>query len=176
MIDLSWLARVVIEPLDRKRHDRAVFSCGEARIDNYIAKTAAKHQDENVTRVRVACFDGNPSILGFYALNSHAIDVSTLPNEARKRLPHYPTAPAVYLSMIAVHVDHQGKGLGQLLLANALKRIQKVADEIGTRFVVLDALSNNAARLYARLGFVELPTTPGRMILDTTVISRACKA
>lgn len=175
MIDLQWLARIAIEPLDRKRHDRAAFSCGQARIDNYIARTAAKHLDENVTRVRVACLDGNPPILGFYSLNSHAIDVLSLPVEARKRLPHYPTAPAVYLSMIAVHVDHHGKGLGQFLLADALKRVQNVSDQIGIRFVVLDALSESAARLYARLGFTELPTTAGRMILDTALIAKARK-
>lgn len=173
MIDLPWLARVVIEPLDRKKHDRAAFSCGETRIDNYIAKTAARHQDENVTRVRIARLPNEPAILGFYALNSHAIDVSSLPPEARKRLPHYPTAPAVYLSMIAVRLDQQGKGLGQFLLADALKRIYAVSLEIGVRFVVLDALSDDAARLYARLGFVELTTAPGRMILDTTVIGKA---
>jgi ribosomal protein S18 acetylase RimI-like enzyme len=173
MIDFEFLARISIEPLDRKKHDRAAFSCGETRIDNYIAKSAAKHQDENVTRVRVACLDEKPAILGFYALNSHAIDVSSLPPEARKHLPHYPTAPAIYLSMIAVHSDHQGKGIGQFLLADALKRIQKVSEEIGSRFIVLDALNDNAARLYARMGFIQLSATPGRMILDIATIGKA---
>ncbi len=173
MIDFELLARVIIEPLDRNRHDRAAFSCGETRIDNYIAKSAAKHQDENVTRVRVACLDGKPEILGFYALNSHAVDVTSLPPEARKHLPHYPTAPAIYLSMIAVHRDHQSKGLGQFLLAEALKRVQKVSEEIGVRFIVLDALNDNAAKLYARMGFIQLSTTPSRMILNIAMIGKA---
>jgi ribosomal protein S18 acetylase RimI-like enzyme len=173
MIDFELLARITIEPLDRKRHDRAAFSCGETRINNYIAKSAAKHQDENVTRVRVACLNAKTTILGFYALNSHAIDVTGLPPEARNHLPHYPTAPAIYLSMIAVHSDYQGKGLGQYLLADALKRVQKVSEEIGTRFIVLDALNENAAKLYARMGFVQLPTTPGRMILNIAMIGKA---
>jgi ribosomal protein S18 acetylase RimI-like enzyme len=173
MIDLELLTRLTIEPLDRQKHDRAAFSCGVATIDNYIAKSAAKHQDENVTRVRVACLDATPIIAGFYALNSHAIDVTSLPEPERKRLPHYPTTPAVYLSMIAVHQEFQGHGVGQYLLADALKRVEKVAEEIGTRFIVLDALNEGAAKLYARIGFVALPSAPGRMILNIARIGKA---
>ena len=173
MIDLEFLARLTIEPLDRQKHDRAVFSCGVASIDNYIAKSAAKHQDENVTRVRVACIDATLVIAGFYALNSHAIDVTSLPEAERKRLPHYPTTPAVYLSMIAVHKEFQDRGVGQFLLADALRRVEKVSEEIGTRFIVLDALNESAAKLYARIGFIALPSAPGRMILNIAKISKS---
>lgn len=173
MIALAFLARLSVEPLNRHKHDRADFTCGVAALDNYIAKSAAKYQDENVTRVYVARLDAGPKIAGFYALNSHAIDMSSLPPGESKRLPHDPTAPAIYLSMIAVDQNFQGQGVGQFLLADALKRSEKVSEQIGTRFVVLDALNDSAARLYARLGFVALPSIPGRMILNIAQITRA---
>lgn len=173
MIDMTWLTRLTIEPLDREKHDRAAFSCGVASIDNYIAKSAAKHQDLNVTRVYVARLDATRVFAGFYALNSHALDIASLPEAERKRLPHYPTAPAVYLSMIGVDKEFQGRGLGEFLLADALNRVERLSGQIGLRFVVLDALSDGAARLYARMGFVALPSIPGRMILNIALVAKA---
>lgn len=176
MIDRAFLARIRIEPLDRKKHDRAAFSCGEERLDNFLKSMAARQQDGDHTRVYVACLDAGRGIAGFYALNSHAIDASTLPFEQRKKLPSYPTIPAIYLSVVAVGRDHQGKGLGKLLLADAFKRCVAVADQIGVHFIVLDALNESAARLYRELGFVDLPGHEPRMLVKMAVVRSALKS
>ena len=46
--------RISIEPLDPRRHDRTGFSCGTARLDNFLKRTARKHQAGDFTRVWVA--------------------------------------------------------------------------------------------------------------------------
>jgi ribosomal protein S18 acetylase RimI-like enzyme len=173
MTDRAFLARVRIEPLDRNKHDRATFSCGVDRVDNFLKKTAARQQDEEHTRVTVACLDSSNVIIGFYALNSHAVDISTLPEVDRKKLPSYPSISAIYLSIVGVHVDHQGVGLGSYLMADAFKRCVQVADIIGSHFLVLDALNDDAARLYRRLGFVDLPGYALRMLIKISQIRRA---
>ena len=38
---------VDIEPFDPVRHDRTVFSCGSDRVDNYLKRTAKKHQKDD---------------------------------------------------------------------------------------------------------------------------------
>ncbi|WP_137046423.1 GNAT family N-acetyltransferase [Pseudolabrys sp. FHR47] len=175
MIDRAFLARIRIEPLDRKKHDRAAFSCGEERLDNFLKSMAARQQDDDHTRVYVACLDAGPGIAGFYALNSHAIDATTLPPDQRRKLPSYPTIPAIYLSVVAVARDQQGNGLGKLLLADAFKRCVVVADQIGAHFIVLDALNERAAKLYRELGFVDLPGHEPRMLIKMEVVRRAIK-
>lgn len=170
MIDRAFLARIRIGPLDRKKHDRAAFSCGEERLDNFLKSMAARQQDDDHTRVYVACVDTGHAIAGFYALNAHAIDATTLPPEQRRKLPSYPTIPAIYLSVIAVGREHQGKGLGKFLLADAFKRCVSVADQIGAHFIVLDALSGRAAELYRQLGFVDLPGHEPRMLIGMAVV------
>lgn len=173
MIDCALLARIRIEPLDRKRHDRAVFCCGVDSVDNFLKKTAARQQDDDHTRIFVACLDSSNEIVGYYALNAHSIDASTLTENQRKKLPSYKMISAIYLSLVGVHTEQQNTGLGTYLLADVFKRCVKAADNIGAHFLVLDALNEKAARLYRRLGFVELPGHERRMLISMNQVRRA---
>jgi ribosomal protein S18 acetylase RimI-like enzyme len=173
MIDRAFLARIRIEPLDRKKHDRAAFSCGESRIDNFIKSTASRQQDEDLSRICVACLDDSPAVVGYYALNNHAVVISTLPDKVRARLPNYDSIGAIYLSIVGVHSAYQGNGLGSHLMAHAFGRCVEIADRAGAYFVVLDALNERAAKLYRRLGFEDLPGHSLRMLITMKVVRRA---
>lgn len=124
----------------------------------------------------VACLDGAPAIVGFYAVNSHGIDIQTLPEAMRRRLPRYPTIGAVYLSVVGVDGRYQGAGVGSVLMKDALRRAVRVADEIGSAFVVLDALNERAAALYRRLGFIDLPSQAPRMLIGMKQVRAAVAA
>ncbi|MGD9838571.1 MAG: GNAT family N-acetyltransferase [Afipia sp.] len=173
MIDGAFLARLRIEPLDRDRHDRAAFRSGVNRVDNFLHKTAARQQDANHTRVYVACLDLENDVVGYYALNSHSIDVTTLPEDKRKSLPRYPTISAIYLSVIGFSTDHQGKGGGTFLLMDAMTKSVAAADIIGAHFLVLDPLNERAAKLYREVGFIDLPNHEPRMLMNMSAIRAA---
>lgn len=165
-IDRELLGRVRIEPLDRRRHDRAAFSCGVRQVDAFLATLAGGLQDVDATRVYVVCLDGESPVVGFYAMNAHALDLTSFPEPMRKKLPRYPVVPAIYLSVVGVDGRMQNKGLGQLLMADAMRRAATIADQIGAAFLTLDPLNEDAARLYERLKFVDLPGhKPRRMII-----------
>jgi len=66
----------------------------------------------------------------------------------------------------------RGKGLGSLLLADVLDRCLTVADIVGGRFIVLDALNEKAALLYARVGFAALPAQQGRMVISMAKVRK----
>jgi ribosomal protein S18 acetylase RimI-like enzyme len=173
MTERAFLTRVRIEPLDRVKHDRAAFSCGDERLDNYLKSTAARQQDDEHARINVACLDDSFVVIGYYALNAHSIDASSLPEADRKKLPAYPTISAVYLSKIGVHADHQGLGLGSHLMGDVFRRCVDAATIVGAHFIVLDALNEGAARLYRRLGFVHLPGNGERMLIKMSVVRKA---
>jgi ribosomal protein S18 acetylase RimI-like enzyme len=164
-IDKEFLASLKIEPLDSDRHERAAFSCGEPRIDNYLKNSAGNHARQDFVKVYVAVRKDSATVLGYYAIGPHAIDVSALSPEMAKKMPRWPSVSAFYLSMVGVDVTCQGKGLGSLLVGDAFKRCAMVADEVGGCFIVLDALSDDAARLYRRLGFIDLPSHEHRMLI-----------
>ena len=170
MIDSAFLARLRIEPLDRQVHDRAAFRSGVDRVDNFLQKTAARQQENDLTRVYVACLDQQIEVVGYYALNSHSIDVTTLPESMRKKLPQYPTISAIYLAVVGFHEDDQGKGGGHFLLMDALRKCVEVADIVGSYFVVLDSLNERAAKLYREIGFIDLPGHAPRMLINMRVV------
>lgn len=164
--DVEYLRSLAIEPFDAARHDRAAFTCGEDRIDNFFKITASKYVDGNVGRIYVAVEKDGGRVVGFYAINPHSIDPGELRADMIKRLPRLDRIPAFYLSMIGAHVDTRGKGVGSFLLADALKLCMRTSNDVGGRFVVLDAINENAARLYARYDFVPLPSASGRMVVS----------
>ena len=111
--------RLVIEPLDTAKHDRAGFSCGIARLDNFLDRTARRQQAADFTRIRVATEDGKGAVLGYYALIAHALEANDdRPPEMARHAPRSGSILAVYLSMIAVDERHQGRGMGRILLAD----------------------------------------------------------
>ena len=172
--------RISIEPLDPQRHDRAAFSCGTIRLDNFLKRTARKHQTGDFTRVWVATDVGNAGILGYYALNAHALEGDDLPADLTKKVPRFASIPAVYLSMIAVDRRHQGRGLGRILLADALSRAAAVADQIGLKAVVLDVIDDGGPEImerrrtfYAGMGFRSLPSRPARMFISIATVRDA---
>lgn len=177
-VDEAWLSRLKIEPLDRRRHDRVVFSCGVERIDNFLKSTAARQADEDLTKVYVAVEPPSNSVLGYYSISAHAVDIQSLPEKDRKRMPRYQTVPALYLSMIAVDRTVQSRGLGKYLMGDMFKLGVAVADKVGAYFIVLDALNEEAAGLYRRLGFHELPTSgrETRMLIAMATVRRAIAA
>ncbi len=172
--------RISIEPLDPQRHDRAAFSCGTIRLDNFLKRTARKHQAGDFTRVRVATDVGNAGILGYYSLNTHSLEGDDLPADLTKKAPRFASNPAVYLSMIAVDRRHQGRGLGRILLADALSRAAAIADQIGLKAVVLDVIDDGGPKImerrrtfYVGMGFRSLPSRPARTFISIATVRNA---
>jgi len=164
--DVEYLSGLSVETFDAVRHDRAAFSCGEDRIDNFLKITASKYVAGDVGRIYVAVEKDGGRLVGFYAVNPHSIDPSELGSDMIKRLPRLDRIPAFYLSMIGVHVETRGKGVGSFLLADALKLCMRISDQVGGRFIVLDAINDKAAKLYGSFDFVTLPSVPGRMVVS----------
>ncbi len=172
--------QLFIEPLDPKVHDRSDFSCGVPRLDNFLKRSARKQQAGDFTRVWVLVAGERSRLLGYYALNAHKLEADELPANLTRNAPPHGAVPAVYLSMIAVDRRHQGRGFGNLLLSDAVKRATAVAGQIGLKAIVLDVIDDGGteaakkrASFYRAMGFLALPSRPDRMILSIETIRRA---
>ncbi|MEM9838025.1 MAG: GNAT family N-acetyltransferase [Pseudomonadota bacterium] len=173
------LPSYVITPFDPDTHDRTAFSCGLDRIDNFLKLTAKKHQQGDFSRVFVACTGDSNAVVGYYALNAHALTGEGLPEALTKRGPRH-GIPAAYLSMICVDQAHQGQGLGVLLLADALMRVLHVSDTLGLKAVILDVVDDDGEdqferrkAFYARMGFQAFSNNDRRMFLTLKDIAAA---
>jgi len=169
--------KIRIEPFDPTHHDRAVFSCGTTRIDNFLHRTAKKHQKGDFIRVWVAVNESEKPILGFYSLNAHSVEADDLPAKLTRNAPNHGGIPALYLAMFGVDEKYQGRGLGRVLLADALKRAASVSEQIGIAVVVLDVLDDGDAkavekryRFYEEFGFISFPSRRLRMFIPIATI------
>lgn len=136
-----------------KRHDRARFACGESKLDVYLQKQAAQHHRDGIATTHVLVDDADPtSILGYYTLSAAQLLLTDLHEADRRRLPGYPV-PAVRMGRLAVASNEQGKGYGEVLLANAVQRCLGLRAQLGIRVLLVDALHDKAAGFYLVYGF-----------------------
>lgn len=161
---MSLESGLVIEPLNRY-HDRAAFNSGDGSLDRYLQRQASQDIKRRISRVFI-CRDrqDNTRVRGYYTLSTLAIDLSELPEKVAKKLPRHPI-PAALIGRLAVDISEQGKGLGGLLLSDAIKRTLAVSGEITIYAIVVDAINKAAESFYMQYGFARLAATGRRLYL-----------
>lgn len=174
----SQPAPCTIAPFDPERHDRAAFSCGVAQVDNYFQKTANKLSKADNVRLYVMV-DPAGTVIGFYALNAHAVHFADLPARFARTRPSHGNIPAAYISMIGRDTRFRGGGYGGDLLVDALRRIAVAADAIGVAVVMLDVLDcgdpgrvERRKALYESYGFQSLASNPLRMFMAVGTVRK----
>jgi len=153
-------------PLDGT-HDRATFNSDSEPLNRYL-----QHQvTQDIRRRAAACFVAlaDPTrIAGYYTLASASLLLADLPASTRKKLPRYPTVPAVRMGRLAVDQAYQGQGLGGALLADALDRAARA--EIAAYALLVNAKDDAAAAFYRHHGFIALPNSPLALFLPLATI------
>jgi GNAT superfamily N-acetyltransferase len=72
--------------------------------------------------------------------------------------------PVMILGRLAIDRNEQGKGLGALLLRDAVARTSRLAQEAGIAGMLVHAISENAKAFYQHWGFVETPYNPMTLV------------
>jgi len=159
-----------IEPIG-KGHDRKSFACGSEPLDRYLKQQASQDADKRVTAPFVLVEPSSKRVLGYYTLSASVITADALPPELAKKLPRYPQLPVTLLGRLAVDQNQRGKGLGELLLMDALHLSFQSASHIGSMALVVDAKDAVAATFYAHYGFIPLQRQPARLFLPMATIA-----
>ena len=154
---------LVIELLG-SHHDRSVFSCGEPALDAYLQRQASQDIRRRVAQVFVAVGDVPEKIAVYYSLSAASFAKDELPPALAKRLPHYPV-PAAVLGRLAIDREHQGRGLGETLLLDAIRRVVRASTTIAVYAIIVDAKNERAQAFYERYGFRTFASEPRRLFL-----------
>ncbi len=154
----------------KPEHRKKEFSCGKEMLDNYLHKQA----NQDIKRKLSACFvinDIETNLLkGYYTLSNKSIYQELIPSELQKKLPKFHSSvPTTLLGRLAVDNRFQGKGVGKLLLIDALKRSFEISKTIGSFAVIVDPLDKDAENFYTKYGFIILPDS-GKMFLPMNTI------
>ena len=149
-------------------HDRQGFDCGRLELNDWLRRVARQHQNKGLSKTFVAVREEAPTrICGYYALTLAELENRHLPEACRKKLPQ--RIPGVRLGRLAVDRRYQGKGLGELLLVDALTRARRIYTEAGGIGLFVDALDREAAGYYLNFGFDASPDNPLLLFLSAKV-------
>ena len=164
-----------IELLDSRKHDRSKFSCGKDSLDTYILKQASQDLKRRVSTPFVLIDAPEVELLAYYTISAYTVDVTALDASLAKRLPRYPVLPATLLGRLAVSEDQKGKGFGELMLLNALRRSLEVSANVASLAVVAEAIDQNAVSFYIKYGFRPFRHNPMKLYLPMKSIEVLCQ-
>lgn len=147
---------MIVESLQRDKHHRLGFSCGREPLDRFMHEHAHQAAAKGLSKTYVGVDEADETtVLGYYTVTTTHIDAGELPATLVRalKLPKR-ELPASLIARLAVSEAVKGRGIGSLLLMDALARCARVASEIGGVAIVVDALEEQVVPFYERLGFV----------------------
>lgn len=142
------------ERLDPQRHDISGFFCGEESLDSWLRDHAVAASKRDTARTWI-WFDDGDRVVGYYALAAHKVAREHVVAKEGRGGPA--EIPAVLLAKLALAEHLRGRGLGAVLVADALLRIVAATQTVAARLVVVDALTERVAQFYESLGFRRVP-------------------
>ncbi|MGB8931491.1 MAG: GNAT family N-acetyltransferase [Anaeromyxobacteraceae bacterium] len=156
------------------RHDRGrrTFASGVAALDEWFRTRASRDQRRHVAQVFVA-LDDDSGPVGFYSLSMFTLALESLPEPLAHRLPRYDAIPAALIGRLARHERAKGSGVGDLLVADAVKRVLSASESVAAFAIVVDAKDDRSRRFYESHGFISLPSRPQRLFLLTETAAAA---
>jgi ribosomal protein S18 acetylase RimI-like enzyme len=159
-----------MEPLGEE-HERSLFRCGEDALDRYFQTQVTQDIRRRIANCFVAVETATNHVAAYYTISAASVPLVDLPPDESKRLPRYPSVPAIRIGRLAVDQRFQGRGLGAALLADVAIRTSK-ADAAAFTLLV-DAKDDQAVAFYRRFGFRSLASQPRTLFLPLATAQKA---
>lgn len=148
--------------------DLSQLNCGDASLDRWLRVSAL--QTEAMRTVRTFVWESDGVAVAYFAVAAHSLPRQSLPPRLAHGAPS--VIPAYLLAKLALAQRLQGRGLGALVLREALSRCLHAGIHAGARLVVVDATNNDAARFYESQGFTRT-LIPGRLARKLSDVAEA---
>lgn len=111
--------------------DISFFDCGNNDLNAWFHANAAHDYETSTSHIYV--YIEADKVVGFYTLTAHTIQRRVMhPN--REGYPSGSNIPATLLGRLAVDKSSQNKGIGKLLIRDAIKNARISNQYVATRF------------------------------------------
>lgn len=157
-----------LEPLKRL-HPRQLFDCGVQEVNEWIRTRALQNQNKRLSATKVL-LDTTDAIAGFYTRATGQVEFGDLPSDLVRQLPRR-ALPVAVLAWLGVDRARQGRKLGDLLLAQALRDCHSAGQTFAFVAVLLDCIDERSKSFYERWDFAEIPGNPFRLFLSAQTLA-----
>jgi len=151
--------------------DLTQLDSGDPSLDTWLRTSALHTEAMRTVRTFVWAIDGVAA--AYYAVAAHSVPLDALPKSLSRGSPS--VIPAYLLAKLALTRHLHGKGLGRVVLDDALQRCLSAGLSAGARLVVVDAIDRDAARFYEAQGFTRT-LIPGRLARKLSDVAEAYMA
>lgn len=136
------------------------FCCGREELDGWLERHGLQATRSGSARVYLAHRDGQ--LVGYFALSAGAVEHERAGVRTRSGMPRHPV-PAVLLARLAVAEEAKGHGVGRELVRSVAVLTVQTARLVAVRALVVDALDEDVAEFYAKVGFTPNEANPLRL-------------
>jgi GNAT superfamily N-acetyltransferase len=150
-------------------HDIKEFDCGVESLNRYLHEHARANAGIGFGATYVLLEEGSQRVIGYYTVVAGQVEPKAFTSKKRREFPPHPV-PVIRLARLAVDVTQKGKGLGGVLLADALLRALRFSESIAAHAVEVDAIDDAAKRFYEHHGFIALRDDPRHLYLPIETI------
>ena len=130
------------------------FTSGKTALDRWLFEHAKTAQAKRIAQVFVWHSHGDTAVRAYFTLSAHEIVADDLPRRLHRGMPD--KIPAILLGKLALDQSLHGHGLGGQLLYDVYQRVLTVSRDLGARYLVVDALDDEAATFYEHYGFTRM--------------------
>jgi GNAT superfamily N-acetyltransferase len=159
-----------ISPVEKLTANHQVdrFRCGENSLDHFLRKHALRNQLAESSQTYV--IHQEQVVLGYITLVFGSVSLSVTPSSIAENMPPSFPVPVMILARWAVDKKQHGRGIGRQLLKEALLKTLAAAEIGGLRAILVDAINDEMAAFYKKIGFMECPIGPRKLMMAIEVI------
>ena len=142
------------------------FECRSAEQTEWLRHHARQAHTVGAAKALVVTPVDGDVVVAYYAWSMAGISIEDAPTRVRRGAGRYPQ-PVALLARLGVSIEHEGRGLGAGLLADAISRTAQLGTEIGCRGLLVHAETPQARDFYLHLipEFEPSPTDDLHLVL-----------
>lgn len=147
-------------------HQLDGFRCTSVEQTEWLRRHARQSLAASSTRVFVVTETDSDDVVAYYAWCMAQLTTDAAPERLRRGAGRYPQ-PVALLARLGVDSRHERRGLGAGLLKDVMVRFLAVAEEIGTRALLIHCESESAREFYTHLipDLTPSPSDPLHLVL-----------
>jgi predicted GNAT family N-acyltransferase len=138
--------------------DLSHFICSDDDLNEFLKIDALPNQKTLLSVTRLAYRE--KKLIAYFSLTNDSIRKKHIqPDDGEPDYP-YSHYPALKIARLAVHQEHEGKGIGTAMLVECVATAFIIAEYSGCRIITVDAKENSTG-FYERYGFKKVNMETG---------------
>lgn len=149
---------------------RGEFRCGKLDLDTWLHKYAGQNEARNRTRTFFALESESGLLLGYYSTVFGQLEAGV--EMAGLPISKYPK-PVLLIARLAVQTEFQGRGIGKVMLSDALNRAIVASESAGLEVLMVEAIDADATAFYGSFGFTRFDAQSLKMFMTLNFLKEA---